>query len=531
MSSIGAKREGLEIQPVSRSIDSPAYLPQVAKGALINLSGTIIRTVLAYGYTVMLARMLPLSDLGRYFLIMTVVNIIGLVCTVGMDFGVVRYVSLYAGEGNIRLVRKTLATALSFGVLIGIAVAVFVVAFAPVVVDRLHESSDTYIAALRIFAISIPFWVAARLFNSTTQGLHRMRYQVYSRDLGEQLSKLTLTIAALMLGAGLLGVIWANVASVVVAMLLSMFFTLKIMSWHGKNREPKAKGSARDLLRYSFPLAFSNMLGMVMVWSDMLIMGYLGTTTEVGFYGAALRVGVISSALFLAFTTVFTPVISDLHNKRFTGQLNSLYKTVTRWIFICTFPLVLLQLLFADPIMAMFGNQFAAGSGALMILALSQLVNSASGPAGYMVLMSGRSRMELLNISVALAVSVLACFLLIPSHGVIGAAMANLAATVVINSMRATEVWIFMHTHAYDRGYLKPLLAGTTSAALVIFPGKYLIGNTGLIRVAILASGMLVVYTAMTVLLGLSPQDKTVLGLVKKRLVKAEEVQIDSLAG
>lgn len=519
------------MQPASQSGDLPAYLPLVAKGAMINLSGMIIRTVLAYGYTVMLARILPVSDLGAYFLIMTFVNIVGLACTAGMDFGVVRYVSRYVGEGNYRLANKMLASALSLGVLFGFVAAALVITFAPVAADRLDEIDITAITALRIFAISIPFWVAARLFNSTTQGLHWMRYQVFSRDLGEQLSKLALTIVALILGAGLLGVVWANVASVVVAMFLSMLFTLKIMPRHREGLDPGAKGSSRDMMRYSFPLAFSNLLGMVMVWSDMFILGYLGTSTGVGFYGAALRVGVISSALFLAFSTVFTPVISDMHNKRLTGQLNSLYKTVTRWVFICTFPLVLLQLFFADPIMRMFGSQFAVGSGALMILALSQLVNSASGPAGYMVLMSGRSRMELLNISVALAVSVLACFLLIPSHGVIGAALANLAATVVINLMRAMEVWIFMRMHAYDLGYIKPVLAGAVSGVMVVLMGRYVIGNTGLVSVAILAIGMLVVYTAVTVIMGLSIQDKTVLGLVKKRLVKAEEVQVDSPAG
>ena len=55
---------------------TPTYLPRVAKGAMINLSGTIARTVLAYGYTVFLARMLPVSGLGQYFLIMTIVNIL-----------------------------------------------------------------------------------------------------------------------------------------------------------------------------------------------------------------------------------------------------------------------------------------------------------------------------------------------------------------------------------------------------------------------------------------------------------------------
>ena len=62
-------------------------------------------------------------------------------------------------------------------------------------------------------------------------------------------------------------------------------------------------------------------------------------------------------------------------------------------------------------------------------------------PAGYMVLMSGRSRLELLNISVALAINVAACFLLIPQYGVVGAALANLAASFAINLMRAAQVW------------------------------------------------------------------------------------------
>lgn len=250
----------------------------------------------------------------------------------------------------------------------------------------------------------------------------------------------------------------------------------------------------------------------------MLIMGYLGTATDVGFYGAALRVGVVSSAIFLAFTTVFTPVISDLYNRHFSQQLHLLYKTVSRWIFICTLPMVLLQLLFADPIMNMFGSQFAAGSKALMILALSQLVNAASGPAGYMVLMSGRSRLELLNISVALAINAAACFLLIPQYGVVGAALANLAASFAINLMRAAQVWFFMRMHAYNRGYLKPALAGAAAAIVADQAGRFIDTSSGPAQVIALASMMLLVFLAGILLLGIDAEDKAVLLLVKARL-------------
>jgi len=523
MSAVGDRPTETPAPPIVESGEGHTYLPQVAKGAMINLSGTITRILLGYGYTILVARMLTIEDLGQYFLILTVINILGLACTVGLDFGVVRYVALYAGEGNYRLVRKTLKTALLLSVAIGVAVMLVMAVLAPTVVSRLLGGEESSITALRIFAISIPFWVAAKLLNAATQGLHRMRYQVYSRDIGEQLLKFSLTILVVAAGVSLAGVVWANVAAVIGAMLLSLVFAMMVI--RNLRGEPVAEdtGATRSLLTYSFPLAFSNILGMVLVWNDMLVMGYLGTSTEVGYYGAALRVGVVSSAIFLAFTTVFTPVISDLHNRHLVKHLNSLYKTVTRWIFICTLPVVLLQLLFAGPIMKMFGSEFAAGSTALMILSLSQLVNSASGPAGYMVLMSGRSRLELLNISVSLVVNLGVCFLLIPRYGAVGAALANLAATLVINLMRATEVGLFMRVHAYDLNYLKPVLAGAASAAIVVLGAEPVIGETSALRVAILALAMLVSFLAVTIALGLSPKDSEVLDLVKKRLTRVEK--------
>lgn len=503
---------------------APAYLPRIAKGAMINLSGTFVRTVLAYGYTIFLARMLKVNELGYFFLIVSLANILGLAGVVGLDLGVVRFISLYAGEGRFRLARRMLRIALLLAVPVSIFLMLATIVLAPAVATRLMGSDPAAVAALRIFAISIPFWVAAKLFNATTQGLHWMRYQVYSRDIGEQLLKFLLTAAFLVAGAGLAGAVWANLAALVVATLLSMSFALKVLP---RGADMAAPGTVIDnrtesarLFRYSFPLVFSNIIGIVLVWIDMIMLGYLGTSTEVGYYGAALRVGVISSALFLAFATVFTPVISDLYNKRRPSELGSLYKTVTRWVLVFTLPLVLLQLLFADPVMKLFGGGFTAASAALMILALSQLINAAAGPSGSMVLMSGRSRLELLNITVSLIVDIAICLVLIPGHGLVGAAIANVAAATAINLMRAAEIWLLMKTHAYDFGFLKPAGAAAAAGAAVLMMELWLRTGGGVARVAFEAAVMAGVYLAAITLLGLSAQDRMVLKLVRKRLLR-----------
>lgn len=505
------------------AVDKPTYLPGVAKGAMINLFGAFCRTVMLYAYTLLLARALSPSDLGHYFLTFTVINIVGLVAIVGLDFGVVRYVALYAGEGRYGLARKTLTVSLFISLPIGIALAAVIMGLSPSLTGMLMEDNDSSVMAIRIFAVSIPFWVAARLYNATTQGMHRMEYQVYSRDIGEQLSKFVFTAIAVIVGFGLVGVIWANVASIMLAAGLSFVF-YSIVLPRSKTHSRDAASPVRQLIRYSLPLAFSNILGMLLLYIDMLLVGYLGSPEDVGYYGAALRLVMGSQAILLAFATVFTPVISDLYNKGSDIELHELFKTVGRWIFTCSFPIFLVLFLLADPIMKVFGADFTAGSTALMLLAFSQLVNAGTGTAGVMVLMSGRSHMELINVGIALAVNTTFCLLLIPAHGVIGAAIANVAAAAALNLMRSIEVWVFMRMYVYSIKFIKPLLAGTAGAVLVIAV-KYLAGiGADFAMLIIAASILLATYIVVMIALGLDEQDHEVIRLIKRRLSRAEAV-------
>ncbi|MFA5816016.1 MAG: flippase [Bacteroidales bacterium] len=497
------------------------YLPGVAKGAMINLFGAFCRTVMLYAYTLLLARALTPSDLGHYFLIFTIINIMGLVAIVGLDFGVVRYVALYAGEGRFGLARKTLTASLFISVPIGIAVAALIAGLAPWLTGLLMEETDASVMAIRIFAISIPFWVVARLFNATTQGMHRMEYQVYSRDIGEQLSKFVFTAIALIIGVGLIGVVWANVASVVLAAGMSLvFFTIVLP--RNKAVSNAVASPVRQIFHYSLPLAFSNILGMLLLYIDMLLVGYLASPADVGYYGAALRLVTGSQAILLAFATVFTPVISDLYNKRSDAELHELFKTVGRWIFTCSFPIFLVLFLLSDPIMQVFGTDFTAGSGALMLLAFSQLVNAGTGTAGLMVLMSGRSHMELINVGVSLIINVIICMLLIPAHGVVGAAIANVTAAVVINVMRSVEVWVFMRMQVYSIKFVKPLLAGAGGAIMVLILNNFTSIGSNLTQLMIAGAALVVTYFVIMIALGLDAQDHAILQMVKRRFSRAE---------
>ena len=494
-----------------------AYLPHVAKGAIINLAGAGGRMFILYLYTLMLARILTVSQLGTYFLMFTIITILGLVSTAGLDSGVVRYIALNAGEGQYGSARKILKVGLLAGIPVGLVSAALLIVFAPRLGELLFDNDLTAVRGLRIFALAIPFWVTARLLNAATQGFHKMQYQVYSRDLGEQLSKLILSSVAIVLGLGLLGVIWANVAALVIAMLLSAFFVVSVFS-SSKSDAAGAERPAKGMILYFLPLALSHVIGMILLWVDLLLLGYFGNSSDVGIYGAALRIGVASSTIVLAFGTVFNPVISDLCKRNDIRQLSNLLKTVTRWIFICCYPIFLVAFFFAEPIMRIFGHEYAANSSVLMILATGQMINVVLGSSGFIIVMSGRSHLELLNIASALIVNITLCFLLIPRYGANGAALANMTSMIVVNIMRASELWIIMRIHAYDRSYLKPLLAGGVGALVTVSAGRFTIENAGLLQTLVLITSFLAIFVLTMLAMGLNEQDKTILRLVKVRM-------------
>lgn len=265
------------------------------------------------------------------------------------------------------------------------------------------------------------------------------------------------------------------------------------------------------MLGYSYPLALSNILVALGLQVDTLMLGLLGTTKEVGYFGVALKVSFISSKIITAFSLVFTPVIADLWHQSRAAELNSLFITVTRWIFTLSFPFFLIMMMFAGPVMRVFGAGFTAGTIALIVLAVGQLINSATGAAGVMVIMSGRSKLELANVTTALFIDALLCYLLIPRYGLDGAAIANMTSLVLVNLMRVVEIKILMRMIAYDSSYVKPLLAGFAAAAVTFFIGRFLPGSIGFKQLAILALTLVFFYVLIMVAMGLNESDRAVL--------------------
>lgn len=176
---------------------------------------------------------------------------------------------------------------------------------------------------------------------------------------------------------------------------------------------------------------------MVLNQTDTLMIGLFLSAEDVGLYGAALKTA--SWVLFIlgAVNAIAAPLIASLYAQGDHRELQRLVTTVARWMFMPALAIAVGLVVFAEPILQLFGPEFVAAKGVLIILTLGELVNVGAGSVGYLMNMTGHQNQALVVISTSAVVNVVLNWVGIPLFGITGAAMATAF------SMALWNIWLY----------------------------------------------------------------------------------------
>ena len=219
-----------------------------------------------------------------------------------------------------------------------------------------------------------------------------------------------------------------------------------------------------------------------------------------------------------AFNMIFAPTISKLYGRNEKETLEKLFKTVTKWVFTLSFAVFLAIVLFAKPILSIFGQGFVIGAFALLILSFARLIDAGVGSVGYIIMMTGRPKINLFNSSLLCIITVIMNLLLIPKYGIIGAAIGTAFSIAIINILRLLEVYFFERIHPYQKSFIKPLASGILAASIVYCLGQFFPYDHNIFlsfAFGILFLGLYILFLRFFVL---DDADRYILTLVGRRL-------------
>jgi O-antigen/teichoic acid export membrane protein len=513
-------------RPDSSSPDSGASKTQqfrsqfghISRQSGVFFAGTMFTAVAGYIFRIYLARTLGAEALGIYALGMTVVGLAGVFGGLGLTWAASRFPAAYVSTGRMDELRAFMAWSVLILIVINGLLAVGVVLGRRWVSINLYHT-PALAGYLGLFALILFLGSLTTFFGQLLTGYKEVAKRTIITNFVGVLLSIIFTVILISFGRGLWGYVFAQVASAIGVLSLLIWATYKLTPVPARFTLKTINYPQREMFTFAAAAFAMDIMGFLYGQTDKIVLGFYLNARSVGVYAVAATIVAFVPIALQSVNQIFSPTIAELHARGDFELLKRLFQTLTKWVTGLTFPLAAVVILFSRVLMRVFGREFEAGWVILVIGAVGQLVNCATGSVGYLLLMSGNEK-RLVRIQMAMAVvTVTLCLLLVPRWGIAGAAIAAAVGNVASNVWCLLEVKMLLKLFPYNRSYwgLAVPFAATLAAAVGLRVGLRSL-RADIAVLAFSTAFVYVIFVGTVVLLGLDADDRLIANAIWSRI-------------
>ena len=418
------------------------------------LSGAdLFSKAINFVFIAVLARQLTSDDFGGYITITSLLALFGALADLGVSQILVREVAADRSQAGRLLVNSLLVTGaaslLAGGLLVGVAyLGNYADALRPLII----------LAALAVFGNTLTMTAGSLL-----RGLERMEIPALLNS-GILFVASACGILLALSGAGIAAQIGVSVvgslagAGLILFVIRGRFAVLRLSAFDF--------GLCRSLLRQALPVEVLIAYGVLLRWSDTLILGQARPMSDVAIYATAQKVIDLATIFSSSAAAALFPMLSSRWRQS-PEATRELYIGSLRFFAAFGVAATVLMVFLAKPISTLlFGKAYLPSAQPLQWLAVAFLFEVISGPTGTLLIATGEQLKKLiLPTGLVVVGNILFNWLFAPRWSYMGAAgvfLATSIATFVIRQWAMNEY--FEHPPRIEILILRPLLAGAGMA-------------------------------------------------------------------
>ncbi len=489
----------------------------VAAGGAVQLAGQITARSLSFFFTAIAARILEAAGYGLYRKVVQVLGVAAQMGLAGFNFAAMRYIARARARGEHGGVKGNARVGLAAsGIASTVAFAAIVLGADPLA--RVFQGGPDLARLFRIGAAYVPLFALMQVLRYCTQAYRTMVPSVIVGNIIQPAARFVFGVAALVAGFAVAGAVGSLVVSTAIGTAAAAWYYGRILTAEERAATPVAR--VGPMVRFALPQAGASLLSIQDLGLGVIVLGVLASNREVGLFAAALALQGPGNVFLSGVVNIWAPIVSDLHSRGDIARLESLYQTITRWVATFSFPVWGALVLEGDLFIRLFADFRSERAGAIVaILAAGNFFYTGTGPTGYLLSMSGRPGINFANSVVAVGLYVALGAWLVPAQGAVGMAAVDACVTALVNAVRVLEARLVLGIQPFGRSFLKPVIATVAGAGALLawrlLPGEHLMLEV--LGVALAGIVYLVVLRA----LGVDPEERYVLDLIKSRVASA----------
>lgn len=402
----------------------------VLAGGAWTSANIVLPYVLASVVSIVAARVLGPSEMGRQSFIAFVTLVATAVCAAGLPMALTRTAGEALGRGEAGALRGLVRT-----VWLVEAPIAFVGMTALLVVAALGAEPSTawVLASVTVFAGALGTVPLAALSGT-------LDWRGYSiAILSTNIASTVLTLGALAVGWGITGIVAVRLAQTVVVGVWSTG-ALRSMLRRSTTSPARSPELERTMLRYAAGSSFTVVLTLVVYQrSEIFFLDRFSTDAELAHYAIASSALTILLAAPQALGIALAPALSSLHGADQTDRIRAGYSKALRISMLGALPALGFAATVGPPLLLLvYGDSYRDVGQVFLVLLPGLLVVPMISASAAVLTAYRQVRSPLFALVAAAGVDVLVAYVLVPRHGAVGAAIASLVALSVAALLQVT---------------------------------------------------------------------------------------------
>jgi len=388
------------------------------KNSLYAISFKIASLLSSILISVILARLMGVDLFGKYIYTMSILQISLVFIVFGFPSLLVRNIAKYSAENKYKEIKGLVRSSFN----ISIFISIFVILVASICYYQFYLLPYS----ITIYTYFLCFEAILALIAAIISG--------YGFVLKSQfITKIFRSVLLLCF----LSMLWIldleiSINKVISYHIAACSITILCSLWVIKNRTNlfRIKGNpvykTKRWLRSAITFMFLSGVWMLFGQVDLMMLGYFGVNSDVGFYRIAAVGGGMVFMVIGAINELIRPKIAQLGNKKDKELLQTIVTTYTRQASVISIIAAIGIFLFSSmAINLVYGNAYLASSTPMIILAIGYALISLIGPSGVVLSMIGYEAIAFRVQIISLILNIILNYVYIPLYGATGAAIAT----------------------------------------------------------------------------------------------------------
>jgi len=446
-------------------------MPSIARSSLTLFGSRAAGVLIGFLAVVVFAREIGVAALGSYFLFQALLTVL----SIGTDFGLRSATEKRISEG--RPAGEVLGTA--------IALKLGFVSLGAVAMLALRDPIAAYVGA--DLAPLIVAGAVLREAGVLTTFVLRGELRVTASATVEFARKVAFGVVGILLvlqGFGLRGPVYGVIAGYGAMALVG---AVRVDSRPGR---PTAR-MARSLLSFGSYRFVTNVGGIGYSWIDVLVIGAFLSPAAVGAYEVAWKVAGVATMFGDALATAAFPRLSEFSGRRAIDRVEETFPKLVTPTLALVVPAFFGTVVLASEILdVVFGPAYVIAATALVVLMADAVAKGFYQPVARTLRALDRPDIDAKAAVLQLALNAALNLLLVPRYGLVGAAVATVAAGLASKAFATAGLARLITVRVQWRQLAWCVVAAVVMAAVVGVSSRALDVNTAVELAAMVALGV-----------------------------------------